>query len=238
MKLTNRLRQYINNAKLTDFRHLASLSLTSENSLRVTLSRLAASGEIYNPIRGVYISKGADMFWVACRLYPGYISLSTALYIHHLTEEFPFTIFVASEVRKSVEMGNIEFAYFKAKDYLGVEKGAYDVASVEKTVCDSLRHGALVNFQTLAKALYFADIKADVVLDLSENEDSAFFQRLGYLLSILPRLDKEKRKLLMECKKRVKANAYLCGRSKGVYIPKWKIIDNIGKEVLLSWWLQ
>ena len=238
MTLTTRLKSYVDGAKLTDFPHLASLSLTSDNSLRVTLNRLVKNGEVYNPIKGTYVSKSANMFWVACQLHQGYISLSTAFYLHHLIEEFPFTVFVGSDVRKSIVMGNLEFVYFKARDYLGIEKGDYSIASVEKAICDSLRHSKVVSYPMLAKVLYNSNIKAARLIQLSRGENSAFFQRLGYLLSILPSLDKEKAKLLSFCRKKVKANVYLQSRNKGAYMSEWKIIDNLGKRVLLSWWQQ
>ncbi len=238
MKLTTRIKAYIDSAKLTYFPLLASLSLTSENSLRVTLNRLVKAGEIYNPIKGTYVSKNADMFWIACQLHQGYISLSTSFYLHQLIEEFPFTVFVASNVRKSVQMGNMEFIYFKAHNYAGIEKGDYPLASVEKAISDSLMHLSLTNFAMLAKVLYYADINSGKLIRLCGAENSASFQRLGYLLSLLPKLDKEKSKLLSFCRKKIKANAYLSGKCSGTYVPEWKIIDNIGKEVILSWWQQ
>ncbi|MCL5117251.1 MAG: hypothetical protein M1124_00280 [Candidatus Marsarchaeota archaeon] len=241
MKLTTRIKEYIDSAGLTYFPLLASLSLTSEGSLLVTLNRLVKAGEIYNPVKGAYVSKNADIFWVACQLYQGYISLSAAFYLHHLIEEFPFTVFVASNVRKLVRMGNMEFVYFKACNYAGIEKRNYPLASVEKAISDSIMHLSLTNFTALAKVLYYAEIdsaKLIKLIRLCDAKSSAPFQRLGYLLSLLPKLDREKSKLLSFCRKKIKANTYLLGRRSGVYIPEWKIIDNIGKEVILSWWQQ
>ncbi|MGC8694677.1 MAG: type IV toxin-antitoxin system AbiEi family antitoxin domain-containing protein, partial [Candidatus Micrarchaeia archaeon] len=134
MKLATKIKEYIDSAKLTQFSILSSLSLTSDNSLRVILNRLVKKREIYNPIKGVYVSKNVDMFWLASQLYPGYISLSTAFYLHNLIEEFPFTIFVASNVRKTLTIGNFEFVYFKAYNYYGVERKDYLLASVEKAI--------------------------------------------------------------------------------------------------------
>ncbi len=238
MKLATKIKGYIDSAKLTYFPILASLSLTSENSLRVTLSRLIKAGEIYNPIKGSYVSKNADMFWVACQLYHGYISLSTAFYLHHMIEEFPFTVFVGSNIRKSVHIGNFEFFYFMAHNYSGIERGDYPIASIEKAITDSLTHLQLTSFPMLAKVLYNADINPNKLIHLSAGKSSAFFQRLGYLLSLLPKLNKEKSKLLLFCSNKIKTTVYLSKRSSGTYISEWKIIDNIGKEVIMSWWQQ
>ncbi|MCX6778580.1 MAG: hypothetical protein NT157_06930 [Candidatus Micrarchaeota archaeon] len=236
MTIANKLKQYVDRGKLVEFRVLASLSLTSDNSLRVTLSRLAKKGEIYAPARGVYVSRQADPFWVATRLFPGYVSLTTALYLHHLIDEYPFTVFVASEKRASVRLGQHEFRYFKASDYLGVERGEYPVASVEKAIRDSLNHADLVGYARIEKALYGAKMEAESFIRICGKEKSAFFQRLGYLLSILPERDSEKEKLMRYCRKRVRANAYLRGRGKGEYISEWKLVDNVGREAILSWW--
>jgi predicted transcriptional regulator of viral defense system len=238
MKLATKLRDYVESAKLVEFSTLNSLSLTSENSLRVTLSNLVRKDEIYNPVRGVYVAKSADPFWVATTLYPGYISLSSAFYLHHLIDEYPFTVFIASGKRMSLQMGGHEFLYFKAKNYLEVEKETYPVASVEKAIYDSLNHADLVSYPRLTKVLYDASICAERFLRICKNEKSAFFQRLGYLLSILPSRDTEKEKLMKFCRKKIKANVYLQGRKSGRYIQEWKLVDNIGKEVLLSWWRQ
>ena len=141
--LGERLLAYIRNAGIVEFRTLDSLQLTSSNSLRVTLNRLAQEGRINNPVRGVYTAKNADPLSIATRLYPGYLSLSTALYLHHLVEEYPFTIFVASEKRGTLPLGEQhELHYFKAKNYKGIvmEKEGYRTASVEKALYDSLHH--------------------------------------------------------------------------------------------------
>ncbi len=238
MKITTSLKGYIDEGKLVDFGVLNSLGLTSENSLRVTLARLVKKGEIYSPLKGLYASKGADPFWAATAIFPGYISLTSALYLRHLSDEYPFTIFVGSEKRKKLKMGNCEIHYFVAKSYGGLERGQYPVASVEKAIYDSLLHPELVGYPKITKALHFAPVTARKFISLCRNERNAFFQRLGYLLSILPGLDKEKENLLKYCRKRTKANVYLQGRKTGKYVPEWKIIDNLGKEVLLSWWEQ
>ncbi|MDE1856226.1 MAG: hypothetical protein KGH49_03260, partial [Candidatus Micrarchaeota archaeon] len=166
------------------------------------------------------------------------ISLSTAFYLHHLIEEFPFTVFVASEMRKSVQMGNLEFSYFKARNYAGVEKGEYPIASIEKAISDSLMHLPLTSFSMLAKVLFYAHIDSAKLILLCDSGGSALFQRLGYLLSLLPRLDKEKSRLLSFCRRKVKATTYLSGRGSGTYVPEWRVIDNVGKEAIMSWWLR
>lgn len=238
MTFATKLLGYIEGAKLAEFSILKSLSITTENSLRVTLSNMVRSGKIYSPVKGVYVAKSADPFWVATTLFPGYISLSSAFYIHHLIDEYPFTVFVASGRRKIVGMGGHEFWYFRAKNYLEVEKGAYPVASVEKAVFDSLHHADLVGYAGLIRVLHHAHINANRFLKICKDEKSAFFQRLGYLLSILPSRDEEKARLMGFCSKRVRANVYLQGRKSGSYIKEWKLIDNVGKEALLSWWQQ
>jgi len=235
MKLATRILSYVNDARLTDFQSLRSISSTSDNSLRVTLNRLVRMGELYNPVRGTYVAKGADPLWVATALYPGYISLSSALYLHHLVDEYPFTVFVASNRRGAVRMGSHEFRYFEARNYKGLVENEYRLASVEKAIYDSIHHGDLVSYAMVAKALFNARISARRFMEICDRETSAFFQRLGYLLSILPKRDSDKERLMRFCKKKVRGNAYLLGRTGGTYIGEWKIVDNVGRKVLLSW---
>ncbi len=235
MNLSTKVLEYVNEAKLTNFSLLESISGTTANSLRVTINRLVKHEKLYNPIKGVYVAKDADPFWVASTLFPGYISLSSAFYLNNLIDEYPFTVFVASEARKSITMGGHEFLYFKAKNYLGIEEGKYKTASVEKAIYDSLLHIDMVGIQTLVKALYHAKINRRKFMRISNGESSAFFQRLGYLISTLPNKDTKKEKLMASCAKRIGTNTYLQGRNSGHYVKEWKIIDNVGKEVFLAW---
>ncbi len=235
MKVATKLREYVKKAGFVEFGVLDSLGLTSSNSLRVTLSRLVGAGEFYNPVQGVYVSKDADPLRIATRLRPGYLSLTTALYLHHLIDEYPFTLYVASAGRGSFCMGGHELRYFRAKNYLGVVEKPYKMASVEKAIFDCLLHADMVGHAKIAKALHHSKISASTFLALSRSEGGAFFQRLGYILSLLPKPDIEKRKLLQYCRRRVRANAYLQGRGHGKYVPDWKLIDNVGEKVILSW---
>jgi len=238
MKIATRLKEYVRKAGIAEFRVLDSLGLTSANSLRVTLNRLVKAGEFFNPARGVYVSRDADPFSVATALKPGYLSLGTALYLHHLIEEYPFTIYVASTGRGSFRLGEHELRYFKAKSYSGLVEMPYKMASVEKAICDCLLHADLVGYAKIAKALHNSKITAKEFISVSDGEGGAFFQRLGYTLSLLPARSREKNALMAHCKKKVRANAYLQGRGKGRYVPEWKLIDNVGEKVILSWWQQ
>jgi len=238
MKIATKLAGYIESAGMAEFGTLKTLGLTSENSLRVTLSMLAKARRIYNPVRGIYVSKNVDPFWVATKLYPGYVSMLAAFYLDHLIDEYPFTIMVGSGARRSVVMGQYEFLYFKAKNYAGVEQKQYSVASVEKAVYDSLLNWRFIGFPKLTAVLYRSRLDSKKLLGICKGESSAFFQRLGYLLSVLPSRDVEKEGIMRFCAKKVRANAYLQGRGGGEYIKGWKLIDNVGKGVLLSWWHQ
>jgi len=238
MTIATKLFEYVEKAGIAEFSVLESLRLTSPNSLRVTLSRLTKAGKFYSPAKGVYVSKGADPFMVATILKPGYLSLGTALHFHHLIEEYPFTIHIAASSRGSFRMGEHELFYFKAKNYLGLLEKPYKMASVEKAIYDCLLHADLVGFAKIAKALYRAEISSKKFLAISKTESSAFFQRLGYVLSLLPNLGSEKKRLLEHCRGRICANAYLQGRGKGKYVSEWKLVDNVGEKVILSWWHQ
>ena len=236
MKIATKLKEYVKKAGIAEFGVLDSLGLTTRNSLRVTLNRLVRAGEFLNPSRGVYVSKDVDPFRAATTLRPGYLSLGTALYLHHLIEEYPFTIFVASGRRKSLRLGEHEIYYFKARNYLGVIEKPFKMACIEKAIYDCLAHADLIGYAKIAKVLHNAKFSASVFLSISKDEDAAFFQRLGYILSLVHSRGKEKNKILKYCRKMVRTNAYLQGRSKGRYVREWKLIDNVGEKVILSWW--
>jgi len=238
MKIATKLTEYVKKAGIAEFKVLDSMGLTSPNSLRVTLNRLVKSGEFYNPAKGIYVSKNVDPFHVATALRPGYLSLGTALYLHHLSDEYPFTIFVASGKSCSFRLGEHELCYFKAKNYAGLVETPYKMASAEKAFYDCLLHADLVGYAKIAKALHNSKISANAFLSISKGEGGAFFQRLGYILSLLPKRGGEKQKILEHCRKKVRANAYLQGRGNGKYVPDWKLIDNVGEKVILSWWQQ
>ncbi|RLJ02758.1 MAG: hypothetical protein DRP10_00055 [Candidatus Aenigmatarchaeota archaeon] len=238
MKIETKIKEYIEEAEILTFNILKDFNLTSEKSLRVILSNMVKKGTILSPKKGVYVSKNFDPFKIATMLEPGYISLTAALYYYHFISEYPFTIYIASEKIRNYKLGNYELVYFKAINfkYVDVEN---KVAFPEKAIYDSLKYYKIVPFKKTLEAIYHArNINWNNFIDLISKEKSSFFQRLGYLLSIMPKKNKKIEKIIDFCKERInkKSKIYLYGRIKGVFIKEWNIIDNLGEKELLSWW--
>ena len=237
MSIASKIIEYIDSSIYSSFSVLSSLNLTSDNSLRVILSRMLKKGEINSPKKGLYASLHADPFLISTLINQGYVSLSSAYYLHGLITEYPFTIFIGSEVSESLRFGEHNLRYFIADNYKGLLNKDYRIAGVEKAVYDGLKNPGLVDYRTTLRA-FFHSSKFDVglFLRICSNEPNSFYQRLGYLLSLLPEKSSSASKLISICRKRVKSVIYLNGRSKGNYNHDWKLVDNIGSGVLLSWY--
>ncbi|MEA1992896.1 MAG: hypothetical protein U9N35_00655 [Euryarchaeota archaeon] len=95
-------------------------------------------------------------------------------------------------------------------------------------------------YPTIIKALYDAKINWDEFIRYFKLESSSLCQRTGYVLELLrEETDKEfSKEVLHYFKKRVKNNTKLLpsGKSIGKYIKEWMVLDNLGKENMLSWW--
>ncbi len=238
MKIETKIKEYIEEAEILSFDILKGFNLTSEKSLRVILSNMVKKRAILSPKKGVYVSRNFDPFKIATILEQGYISLTTAFYHYHFISEYPFTIYVASEKIRNYKLGNYELIYFKAINfkYVNVKN---KVALPEKAIYDSLKYYKIVPLKKTLEAIYHArNINWDNFMRLISEEKSSFFQRLGYLLSIMPKKNKKINEVIEFCRERIRERSkiYLYERSKGVFIKEWSLIDNLGKKELLSWW--
>ncbi|MBI5636137.1 hypothetical protein HY993_04210 [Candidatus Micrarchaeota archaeon] len=127
---------------VSDLAFLESLKLTDSLSLKTTLSRLNKAGKILRLKRGVYSSNPlVDEFYCAQSVYNGYLGFSTALYLHKLITEVPFTIFVVTTSQsKSKNFGEYEFKAVSLKEKaIGFTRlGGYVVSTRPKTLFDCL----------------------------------------------------------------------------------------------------
>lgn len=121
---------------------LESLGLCDRFTLRTTLSRLNRSGKITRLKRGVYSVKPVkDVLACAQNVFNGYLGFSTAMHVHGLIAEMPFTVFVVTaEVSGSREFGDYEFrAVALGEKAVGFErKGNYIVSTLAKTLFDCI----------------------------------------------------------------------------------------------------
>ena len=121
---------------------LESLGLCDRLTLRTTLSRLNKSGRIIRLKRGVYSANPMkDIYVCAQSTFNGYLGFSTALHLHGLIAEMPFTITVVTVNGSGTKkMGEYEFMAVSLKEKaIGFErKGDYVVSTRAKTLFDCL----------------------------------------------------------------------------------------------------
>ena len=124
---------------------LESLRLCNSFTLKTTLSRLNKSGKIIHLKRGVYsVNPIRDAFAAAQYTYSGYLGFSSALYIHKLIAEVPFTIMVVTMYKSaSKAFGLYEFRAIALKEKaIGFENiGTLTVSTRAKTLFDCLYLG-------------------------------------------------------------------------------------------------
>lgn len=212
---------------------------------------LSSKGYLYRLKKGTYmVQKKPSLlpviknpYRIASALFKGYIGFSTALRLYDLIDYEPFTIFIVTENKsaekiigeytfKSVAMGE------KARG-MTYYKDVY-ISTMAKTFFDCFykpQYGG--GYSTITKALHDADIAWDEFLDHFDFASSSLCQRTGYILELLSQeADKIPEEVLQYFRKRIKNNTKLLqsGSGKGTYIKRWMLLDNLGKENILSWW--
>lgn len=229
------------------FDTIKSWKICSHGTLKVVMHNLVKKGYFQRIKKGLYLAKKYraehDILLFAQSLYNGYLAFSTALYIHKLSEEAPFTVFVATKsISQERHYGNYAIkAVSLKKRLMGAEKkeGA-SVSTIPKTIYDCFRMPQYAGgFANVLKALYNAKMDKEqwkeFLYYVKKFESHAFCQRVGFMLNLL----KKEAKLdvpdfiLNYMKSKIKYDVRL-GKGEGVSIKEWKIEDCIGN--LLSWW--
>ncbi|NIA10349.1 MAG: hypothetical protein GWP10_11635 [Nitrospiraceae bacterium] len=216
-------------------------------------SSLSSKGYLHRLKKGIYLvqKKPSEIpviknpYKIASALSKGYIGFSSALRIYDLLDYEPFTIFTVTRNRsmekrigeytfKSVAMG-------KKATGMTYYKEVY-VSTIPKTFFDCFYKPQYAGgYSTITKALYDADI------DWGWGEFTGYFgfassslcQRTGYVLELFGKeTDKIPEEVLHYFRTRIKNNTKLLpsGRSTGRYVKEWMLLDNLGKENILSWW--
>lgn len=121
---------------------LESLQLCDDDTLKTTLSRLNTNGKIIRLKRGVYSTNPlTDSFTCAQATFNGYLGFTSALYLHKLTTEYPFTVTVVTRQDSGSKVfGQLVFKAVSLKEKaIGFEnKGTYIVSTRAKTLFDCL----------------------------------------------------------------------------------------------------
>lgn len=184
-------------------------------------------------------------FKIALSIYPGYVGFSSALKFYGLIEYEPFTIFVVTKHHsKNIPIGQYSFKYTAmGKRAVGAtySKGIW-VSTVEKTFFDCFYKPQYAGgYSTIVKALNEQE-KVDwdrLLYFFKKFASGSLCQRTGYVLNLLGETDfKVPQKVFRYFRGRIKINTKLLpvAPSHGEFIKEWNLIDNIGKENILSWW--
>ncbi|UZE92318.1 MAG: hypothetical protein IB616_00365 [Methanosarcinales archaeon] len=215
-------------------------------------SNLSSKGYLYRLKKGVYLIQKKpstvpvikNPYNIALALFNGYIGFSSALRIYDLLDYEPFTIFIVTP-NKSMEKRIGEYTFKSVamgKKATGITfyKGIY-ISTLEKTFFDCFykpQYGG--GYSTITKALYDADLDWDEFTKYFKLASDSLCQRTGYVLELLRKETGKKpsKDVLHYFRKRVKNNTKLLpsGQARGEYIKEWMVLDNLGKENILSWW--
>jgi len=180
-------------------------------------------------------------FIIASALFsPYYISYWSALNHYGLTEQVPKTVFIATTKQRNEKRINkltFKFITLKSHKFFGLKTikisgHSINIAEKEKVIIDCLDQprncGGIVEvikaIDEAKKELSFAKLTAYA----KKMKNSAILNRLGYILELL------------KIKADIQPGKYYVfldpvSKKKGTYHKKWKIIENIPKEELLSW---
>ncbi|MBI5225601.1 hypothetical protein HY989_07075 [Candidatus Micrarchaeota archaeon] len=121
---------------------LLSLRICNSSTLKTTISRLNKTGRLIRLKRGTYsASPMRNAFLCAQSTFNGYLGFSSALYLHGIITELPFTISVVTAGNSGKkQIGEYQFKAISLKEKgVGFEKnGEYTVSSRAKTLFDCL----------------------------------------------------------------------------------------------------
>jgi predicted transcriptional regulator of viral defense system len=232
---------------------------TSNSSVRHILMDLARKGRLQRIQRGKYLlvpeKAGRELYWaespwviVPHLIDAYYVGFWTAMNYWGMTEQIPYTVFVATTKRKrNLKFGNQKFKFvtLSEKKFFGfVEEKAsktetFNISSKEKTIVDGLMHPEYCGgIPEVAKAMWTArkEIKWEEVLTMTQQAGvNAALRRLGYLLSIL-HIKKDITHKIKE--KKFKGFHLLdpnASKQKIEYSREYGLIINRSKNHLLGW---
>jgi len=226
------------------------------NNVKVNkgISGLIKKGYLHKIKRGKYLIQEIpsenplirDPYRLGLSLFEGYLAFSTALKIYDLIDYENFTIFVATaNISRVATVGEYIFkAVALGRRAMGITNYRnYYISTLEKTIYDCLIKPQFAGgYAEITKVIYtLKEIDWNAIRKYIEAYSSnSMSQKIGYILDLLKtETDKEiPREILEYLESRVKTKSKLLSiqKSIGHYNSKWKVLDNLGKENILSWW--
>lgn len=179
---------------------------------------------------------------------PYYIAYWSALNVHGVTEQTPFTVFVATTKRvKAREILNVRYRFvtLSGRKFFGFEPVSVgstrvNISDIEKTIVDGLDHPEYCGgVSEVANGIWNARGKIAIgktVTYAKAMGNSAILKRLGFLLETLE-IDTEK-KALNEMRKAVAPGMSPLDPMlprKGRYATRWNLLINVSGETLEEW---
>ena len=180
-----------------------------------------------------------------------YIGFWTAMKFWDMTEQIPYTVFVATPKRKKNRIlkyrkQKFQFVTISKKKFFGYvelkigKNNHFNISSKEKTIVDGLTHpeycGGIVE---VTKAMWYMQREVDwtEVYQLTKKIGiNVVLRRLGYLLTIL----NFEQNLSEKIKKEIVSYPYsfldpTAAKTNIAYSKNFGLILNITKDVLLNW---
>jgi predicted transcriptional regulator of viral defense system len=172
-----------------DLRRFLHLSKANTNRIVQSMKRK----ELVQCVeRGKYILTDiyneVDIYEIVTHLFrPSYLAFWSALHFHHMTEQVPRSVFLASTKRKrrmDLQGQSIVYVALKIGMFFGYEKvGGTIVSDREKTIIDSLRHPGYSGGIEHIHSCIPEDLNVERISEYCElANSSAISSRLGYLL--------------------------------------------------------
>ncbi|MGI0060680.1 MAG: type IV toxin-antitoxin system AbiEi family antitoxin domain-containing protein [Nitrosotalea sp.] len=177
-----------------------------------------------------------------------YVGFWTAMNYWGMTEQIPYTVFVATTKRKrDLKFGNqkFEFVTLSKKKFFGFVKEKtgktefFNISSKEKTIVDGLTHPEYCGgIPEVAKAMWNVrdDVNWDTIFEMSKQiGSSVVLRRLGYLLDLLVIKQNVTSKLQKESFKGYNFLDPNASRKRIDYSKEYGLIINRTKNQLLGW---
>jgi len=183
---------------------------TTDSSAKHILMNLVRKRRLQRIERGKYLLipevAGVERYWaeepwviVPHLVDEYYVGFWTAMNYWDMTEQIPYTVFVATKKQKkknSLQFGNQKFQFITLSDkkFFGfveekTKKTKFNISSKEKTIVDGLMHPEYCGgIPEVTKAMW--NVRKDVnwkeVLEMAKKvKVDVVLRRLGYLLNIL-----------------------------------------------------
>lgn len=214
---------------------LSGRSLTRRR-LTYAISRLLEDKKLIKVINGVY-SKTGNVFYIAYKLYGGYIGFASALYLHGLKTEVEPTVYLctASHHAKAVKiLGSvIETVDMREMQYgttlIDVMGRQVRVSTYAKTLFDMLDKPRYANYFDMYRAINMRPLKKEEWKELfyySRNSSITTIRRIGYSMDgIAPSWFT---KALHDISLRGYRTSFFFKHVAENYSGKWNLFDDLG----------